>query len=129
VENSNFLKRIKNIHISPFGYNSLLVARKDAAEKQRPVMKSPASVLFPRSLQTWHIFPHSERQSVAAQSVNDIFNTTTQFSMDNTTDVQNSEPQPPASTGVEHWEQQRRKWTKGFTETSSRGGGDVSVKR
>lgn len=39
---------------------------------------------------------------------------------------QNSEPQPPLVTGAEHWEEQRKKWTKGFTETPSSGDRDVN---
>jgi len=31
-------------------------------------------------------------------------------------DITDSEPPPPLPTGVDHWEEQRRKWTKGFGE-------------
>ena len=29
------------------------------------------------------------------------------------------EPLPPVPTGVDHWEEQRRKWTKGFAERAN----------
>jgi hypothetical protein len=41
-------------------------------------------------------------------------------------DMTDLEPPSPAPTGVEHWEEQRRKWTKGFVEKDrNKNTGDV----
>src|SRR5271169_6016088 len=83
-------------------------------EREHCLMTSllPTAIPFPRSPTTWYFLPQRNKRSSLSkrdrrQQPDDI------MPNDDMTDL---EPKSPAPTGVEHWEEQRRKWTKGFAE-------------
>lgn len=79
----------------------------------------PTAIPFPRSPITWYLrikrsslHKRDRRQQPDGIMRND--------------DMTDLEPPSPAPTGVEHWEEQRRKWTKGFAEKDrNKNSGDV----
>ena len=72
------------------------------------------TVAFPEYLTTWCILPLSNKQFPGQKRDRGLLFEEA-VSMD---DITESEPPPPSPlpTGVDHWEEQRRKWTKGFAE-------------
>src|SRR5436190_18931659 len=71
----------------------------------------PATLSFPRSPTIWTFLPQGNRRSSVQKR--DRKNRSDKVGMSNgTTD---DEPQSQTPTGVKHWEEQRREWTKGFS--------------
>ena len=70
-------------------------------------------VVFPRRLTTWYILALSHKR-FSSQKRDSRLLFSEADSMDDITDSE--QPPPPLPTGVDHWEEQRRKWTKGFGE-------------
>lgn len=80
------------------------------------------SVVFPRSPTTWYFLPQRNKRSSPPLKRDPRIQKVDIPSEDMTG---NSEAASPVPTGVEHWEEQRRKWTKGFAERVNQGNDDV----
>jgi len=70
----------------------------------------PSVISFPRS-PTWYFLP--QENSGTSLQKRDRKNQPAGVAMPK--DGTENEPQYPRPTGVEHWEEQRREWTRGFS--------------
>src|SRR5438876_3632836 len=81
------------------------------------------TVVFPSPSTTWCILPLNKKRFSGQQCDCGLL-IEEAASMDDITDSE--QPPSPLPAGVDHWEEQRRKWTKGFAERVDKKNEDVN---